>query len=89
MIMTFKTSNLEEFGTLIEGETFIDPEYDEGTVLIVVKPMIEVILQANKDITDGDEFDGFAADLRSGAIIGYHNSDEIIPVSTELIVDKS
>lgn len=89
MKMTFKTSNLEEFGTLIPGETFIDPDYDEGRVLMVAEPMVEVIIHANRDITDGEDFDGYAIDLRGGAIIGYHDSDEVIPVETELIVEKT
>lgn len=88
MEIVFNTKNEIDFEILIEGDTFIDPEYDDGAVMIVVKPMIEVDLKANKKIVD-DEFYGYAVDLLTGALIGYNRTDKVIRVDAKLIVNKS
>lgn len=88
MEIVFNTKNEIDFELLIEGDTFIDPEYDDSAVLIVVEPMIEVILKPNPKVVDEDEFYGYAVDLGTGALIGYKRTDKVIPVETKLTVDK-
>lgn len=88
MEITFNTRNEVDFETLINGDTFIDYEYDHGAVLMVVEPMIEVDVTANKKITGGEEFYGYAVDLTTGALIGYNRTDKVVEVEAKLIVEK-
>lgn len=87
MEIVFNSKNEIDFELLIDGDTFIDPEYDDCAVMIVIKPMIEVDLKANKKIVD-DDFYGYAVDLGTGALIGYKRTDKVIPVETKLTVER-
>jgi len=84
MNITFKNTNLVDFGTIHRGDTFIDPDYDEGTILMRVEAShCDVILSTDTDITYN--FDGYAVDIQTGEIMGYYNSVEVIPVKAEVI----
>ena len=85
MNITFKNTNFVDFSTINRGDTFIDPDYDEGTILMrVAVSCCDVILNTDTDITDN--YDGYAVDIQTGGIIGYYNSVEVIPVKADVIV---
>ena len=89
MKVTFDTTKNEvDFGILVAGETFIDYDYDENSVLMVVEPMIEVNLTTNKTVSGGKEFCGYAVDLDTGAIIGYHYDEKVIRADAKVIVKR-
>lgn len=89
MKVTFDTTKNEvDFGILVAGDAFIDYNYDEDSVLIVVEPMIEVDLKTNRKVVGGKEFYGYAVDLDTGAIIGYNYDDKVIRVNAEVTVKR-
>ena len=83
MNITFKNTNLVDFSTIHRGDTFIDPEYDEGTILMRVTACCDVVLDTDTEITD--TFDGYAADIQTGEITGYYNDTKVIPIKAEVI----
>ena len=87
MKVTFKDSEkFVRFSQLRDGDTFIDPDYDEGTVLICVSASPDVVL--GTDCEAEADYDGFAVDLDSGIILGYDNDTKVIPVEAEVVVQK-
>jgi hypothetical protein len=84
MNITFKNTNEVNFNTIHSGDTFIDQEYDEGTILMRVKTVCDVVLGTDTDITDN--FDGYAVDIQTGEIMGYYNDTKVIPVKAEVTV---
>ena len=86
MEIVFNTKNEIDFEVLVEGDTFIDREYDAGAVLMVVEPTLEIDMKANKKLVD-DDFYGYAVDLSTGGILGYNRTDKVIQVYTKLTVD--
>lgn len=86
MKITFKDTKFVEFGQLHNGSTFIDPEYDEGTVLMRVDTCVDVDLITDTDVSE--EFNGYAVDIQTGYIMGFYNSDKVIPVEAEVTVQK-
>lgn len=80
--------NKVDFSTLKTGQTFIDPEYDNDTVLMVVEPAIDVDITTDREIA-GREYAGYAVDLSTGAIIGYGSAEQVTPVDTILTVEKA
>ena len=87
MKVTFKnTTNEVNFSTIGYGGTFIDQEYDEGTILMRVKAVCDVIL--GTDTVIADDFDGYAVDIQTGEIMGYYDSTKIIPVKAEVRVEN-
>ena len=85
MNITFKNSNEVDFRAISCGDTFIDPEYDEGTILLRVKAVCDVTLGTDPDFT---EFDGYAVDIQTGELQGYYNSNKVIPVRAEVEVKR-
>lgn len=86
MKITFKNTNEVDFSTVHCGDTFIDQEYDEGTILMRIKPVSDVVLGTDTDITD--TFDGYAVDIQTGEIMGYYNDAKVIPVKAEVKVEN-
>lgn len=87
MKVTFKdTEKYVEFGKLKNGSTFIDPEYDEDTVLMRVDTCVDVDLGTDTDISE--EFNGYAVNIQTGRIMGYYDTDKVVPVEAEVIVQK-
>lgn len=87
MKVTFKdTEKFVEFSKLRNGDTFIDQEYDEETVLVRVEACIDVVLEADEDVTD--KFDGYAVDIQSGRVMGYYKSDKVTPIEAEVVVQR-
>ena len=84
METTIKYCNSSEFSELVAGDTFIDPEYDEETVLMVVNTCIDLVLKPDGEITKEGEYDGYAVDLTLGRIIGYNNSATVFEVESKL-----
>ena len=83
MNITIKNTNEVYFSTIHNGDVFIDQEYDEGTILMRVRAVCDVILGTDTDITD--EFDGYAVDIQTGEIMGYYNTTKVIPVKAEVV----
>lgn len=88
MKVTIKETNKVEFETLMPGKTFIDPEYDDCAVFMVVEPGIEIIIKPDTDIVDEDEFYGYAVNLNDGGLFGFGKNAEVIPVNAELTATK-
>ena len=88
MKVTIKETNKVEFGTLRPGNTFIDPEFDDYAVFMVVEPGIEIIIKPDTDIVDEDEFYGYAVNLNDGGLFGFDKDTEVIPVNAELTATK-
>ena len=86
MKVTFKNTNEVNFSAIGYGTTFIDQEYDEGTILMRVRACCDVVL--GTDTTIVDDFDGYAVDIQTGEIMGYYNSTKIIPVKAEVRVEN-
>ena len=84
MKTTIEFRNASEFSELVAGDTFIDPDYDDTTVLMVVDTCVDVVLKPDGEITKEGEYDGYAVDLTSGRIIGYNNSTEVFEVDSKL-----
>lgn len=76
--------NKVDFKTLTPGDTFIDPEYDETTIFVVIEETFDTRISSDlEDVT----FDGYAAALNEcGKVYGYQAEEKIIPVSLEVIV---
>lgn len=74
-----------KFNTLMTGATFIDKEYDEDTIFMVVEPSIEVNITPDTDLVDVEEFCGYAVDLKNGGIMGYGPDEMVIPVKANVI----
>lgn len=89
MKITFKDSEkYVRFGELHRGDIFIDPDYDEDTVIMCVDTCCDVVLTTDADVCDGTEYDGFAVDLNTGTVLGYDNDYKVIPVNAEVVVEK-
>lgn len=88
MKITFKdTEKYVRFNTLRHGDTFIDLDYDKDTIMMCVDTCCDVALTT--DMGEADyEYDGFAIDVATGIIIGYHDDDKVIPVNAEIVVEK-
>lgn len=87
MKITFKdTEKYVEFGQLPIGKTFIDPDYDEDTVLMRVDTCVDVDLITDTDVSE--KFNGYAVDIQTGYIMGYYSTDKVIPVEAEVTVQK-
>lgn len=84
METTIEYRNMLEFSELVAGDTFIDPEYDEETVLMVVDTCMDVVLKPDGEITKEGEYDGYAVDLTLGRIIGYNNFTTVFKVESKL-----
>lgn len=88
MKIVIKESKGVKFGSLKEGQTFIDPEYEDGaTILMVVMPALDVDITTDIAIADA-EYAGYAVDLSSGMVLGYGSAEEVIPVDTTLTAEK-
>ena len=74
------------FGTLMEGQTFMDSGYDDCAVLMVVKPSIEINLTTDKAV--GEQYTGYAVDLTNGLIVGYRSDEEVTPVDAALTAER-
>lgn len=86
MKVTFKdTEKFVEFGKLRNGDTFIDQEYDEDTVLVRVEACIDVVLETDEDT---DEYDGYAVDIQTGKVMGYYKNNKVTPIEAEVIVQR-
>ncbi len=75
-----------QFDTLKIGQTFIDPEYDDYVVLMVVGTTPDVMVATDRD--DGAEYAGYAVDLSNGMILGYGSAEQIWPVDATLTADR-
>ena len=84
MKITFKNTNEVDFCTIHRGDTFIDQEYDGGTILMCVDTCCDVILR--NDEVMNNNYDGYAVDIQTGEIIGYYNDTKVIPVKAEVTV---
>lgn len=76
-----------KFNTLMVGATFIDKEYDEDTIFMVVEPSIEVNITPDTDLVDIEEFCGYAVDLKNGGVMGYGPDEMVIPVKANVIAN--
>lgn len=85
MKITFKNTNEVDFSAIGYGNTFIDQEYDEGTILMCVRACCDVVLGTDTAITE--DFDGYAVDIQTGEIMGYYNDAKVIPVKAEVRVE--
>lgn len=72
------------FDTLKVGDTFIDENFDECTVLMVVGASIDVDICASSVVTE--EFIGYAVDLSDGGLYGYRADEKVIPIRAEVTV---
>ena len=63
------------FGELKDGDTFIDPEYMEGTVLMKCGTDWDDLVK------NDEEFDWFAVRLDNGDIYGYKDNEKVIKVT--------
>lgn len=88
MKITFKDKNEVTFGTLSRGATFINPEYDEEEVFVLVEPVMDVDIKPDTDIVDEDEYYGYAVSIREGYLMGFTINDKVIPVEVEVIVER-
>lgn len=88
MKITVNTTNTVKFKDLKRGETFICPEYDEDVIFMVIEPDMDVVIKPDGDWCEEDEFAGYAISLNMGTLSGFHTDEEVIPVDTELIVNK-
>lgn len=86
MKITFKDSKFVEFGQLHNSDTFIDPDYDEDTVLMRVDTCVDIDLITDTGLSD--EYDGYAVDIQTGYIMGLYNSNKVVPVEAEVTVQK-
>ena len=75
------------FDILRAGQTFLDPDYDDSSVLMVVEPAIDILLE--NDMEDADAmYDGYAVDLSNGTIVGYRSAEEVVLVDATLTVRR-
>ena len=86
MKIEFKEKKTVVFDSLAMGQTFIDPEYDDGSILMVVEPAIDVQLTTDKE--DDVKYVGYAVDLSNGVIIGYESDEEVVPVNATLTAER-
>ena len=63
------------FGDLKDGDTFTDPDFMEGTVLIKCGTDWDDLIK------NDEEFDWFAARLDNGDIYGYRDNEKVIKVT--------
>lgn len=87
MKVNFK-DNVVTFDLLKKGETFIDPNYDDDTIIIKVEPCGDIHMTADEELTD-KEFDGYGVDPHTGSVLGYYNEDEVIPIRAEITVFRT
>ena len=86
MKVNFKENEVR-FDTLKPGDTFIDKEYDEESVLVVVEPSLDVDLCESK-LVEEDYF-GYAVDLSGGNLFGFTADTLVVQVKTEVTVFRS
>ena len=86
MKIVFNNSHEVNFSRVHRGDAFIDPEYDEGTILMCVEPCCDVVLRTDEDMHT--DYDGYAVDIQTGEILGYFNDTKIIPVKVEVRVER-
>ena len=82
MKIEIKEDKKVTFDTLRLGQTFLDPEYEERAVLMVVEPAIDINLSTDRE--DDAIYAGYAVDLSNGVIMGYGSAEEVVPVDTTL-----
>ena len=83
----FNNNREVEFKTLSAGNTFIDKEFDDNTVFMVIEPSIEVDITPDRNLVDEDEFYGYAVDLMHGGVYGFSSDDMVLPVEASLVVN--
>lgn len=86
MKIEIKEKKKVTFDSLTVGQTFIDPEYDDSSVLMVVEPAIDIQLSTDRE--DDARYAGYAVDFSNGEIIGYGSAEEVIPVDTTLMARR-
>ena len=86
MKIVFNNFNEVKFSTIHRGGTFIDPEYDESTVLMRVEPCGDVVLETDEEISGS--YDGYAVDIQTGEVLGYCNNYKVVPVKAEIRVER-
>jgi len=74
-----------KFNALMVGATFIDKNWGEDTIFMVVEPSIEVNITPDTDLVEVDEFCGYAVDLKNGGIMGYGPDEMVVPVKANII----
>lgn len=88
MKITVSNNNTVKFINLRVGQTFIFPEFDDYNIFMVVEAGDDVIVKSDEEVVHNDEFDGYAVLLNNGEILGFKYDEEVIPVSSELKVNK-
>jgi hypothetical protein len=83
MKTTIKTNEVP-FSKLKIGDTYIDKDFDEDEIFMVVEPSLDVMLLPDKEIVGDTEFCGYGVSLTTGAIYGYPESELVIPVRAEV-----
>ena len=86
MEIIIKENEKVHFDTLKVGQTFIDPEYDDCDVLMVVGTTPDVKLSTDRN--DGAEYGGYAVDLSNGMILGYGTAEQVFPVVSTLTAER-
>ena len=86
MKVTFKESEVK-FCDLRVGDTFIDKDYDEEAVLLKVEPSLDVDI-CESSLVEG-EYTGYAVDIKGGGIYGFFGTEMVIPVESEVIINRS
>lgn len=86
MKVTFKDNEVR-FDTLRVGQTFIDMDYDEDAVLMVVEASLDVDLGPSKLVEE--EIVGYAVELSGGGVYGFRADEMVVPVESEVIVKRS
>lgn len=83
MEIEIKTSTRNTFASLRPGDIFINYEtsnYDGYTY---------VVLSADFGLGIDEDYDGYAADLGSGEIFGFYNSDPVAKLDAKLTATLS
>jgi len=87
MKIIFKDAKEVEIKDLKNGVAFVDPEIDDCTVFIKVRPNLELEIKTDVDYV-GKEYTSFAIDLYTGELYGFDDEDKVIPVEIEATVTR-
>lgn len=85
MKIIFSKKKEVEFSALTIGQTFMDTEYDDCAVFMVVEPAIDVDITSDRG--DKAQYAGYAVDLTNGIIVGYGSAEQVIPVDATLTAE--
>lgn len=85
MEVTFIDNNKQvKFQELKHGDTFIDPNYDDEAIFVVVRESLDVSI---KPEVESEEFFGYATAINdNGLVFGYKADEKVIPVDLKIIV---